>query len=482
MSSSIQSQDDFLCQLLSSYFSTALYAGDAAMMISSPGNLHKVQLLLEAEGINIGWTIKTSQLTMIDGYSSMSELTAGGLDTAEIFEQMFCNPINDLLLKWPGLCVYGDLLSSMVFQSMNLNSSSHLADLAIEFEIIYHKFQTDKPNLIFICGYWMGAFTSGEFAADSSFVEKFRSICQLHDHAGTEQNPVWDAPFELDVVKHAEEQANDSGTVLSRLQKFSRVAPSHSHVTNDTIEDVPRIVPDITSYIISPSTPKFSRQREESLQAELTAFKIKAASFTDAMSILARSATESLKRERDVHNEILSALPFGVLCAESWREQQMFVNKTFCELVRCSEAEVMAGDWVQVVHPEDREKVRSLLMNMGEMSGHQKRVKLEYRILISKANSSNHTPRSAETASDDASTDKDTPQYNNAENDLTWVASETVKCNIKGRSVFVHAIIDTTELKRVNAERILLAARESYQIQRAADADRRRLLLDEFID
>ncbi|KAJ3403970.1 hypothetical protein HDV05_007442, partial [Chytridiales sp. JEL 0842] len=496
--------------MVSSYLSTALYAAEAAIMVSSPRNVHTVQLLLETQGINVAWAIKSGQLTMIDGYSHISELIEGGSITSKAFNRLFGTTINELLEKWPQVCIYGDIVSGMVFDSLRPNSTRLLGDMAIELETIYHKFQADKPNLVSMCGYWMEAFTSGEFAVDSAFVERFREVCKCHDHCGTEANPVWDTHFKSEAVRRKEEQLilesymmdeamkkrdcdryhdkPDSAPFLSRLQSINRATSSRTNVTKGPVIHVdgggPGTVTDIQKCIISPTDParlvNVLEKRADALQAELNIFKMKEASFTDAMSILARSATESLQRERDVHNQILSVLPVGVLCAESWREQQMYVNKTFCDMVECSAGDVMSGNWLQVIHPEDRGKVQELLINIGEMCDHQEPVKLEYRILSSKSRGDCHVPPCAETAASAAK--EDTQQYKHEEEDLVWVTSETVKCNIKGRWVFVHAIVDTTEVKRVSAERTLFSAREAYQMQKAADADKRRLLLDEFID
>ncbi|KAJ3398110.1 hypothetical protein HDV05_002730, partial [Chytridiales sp. JEL 0842] len=382
---------------------------------------------------------------------------------------------------------------------------------AVELETIYQKFQSDKPNLIAICGYCMEAFQTDNFVVNTAIVEKLREVYRCNEHVGTEGNPVWDVQFKTeDVSRKAEQQlletyimegaqkkADEAKQVdksncdlfLKHLQNISQASTTPcANVVKRTAFDVngPHSVAHIQKFNMPPADPtqliEMLEQRAEALQAELAAFKFKESSFSDAMSILARSATESLKRERDVHNQILSVLPVGVLCAESWREQQMYVNKTFCEMVKCAEADVMSGDWLKVVHAEDREKVQNLLMNMGELCD-QEPVKLEYRITSSTSTDSSGNSNS--TASSDNihhSEAEQTHQYKHEEEDLVWVASETIKCNIKGRWVFVHAIVDTTEVKRVNAERTLLSAREAYQMQKAADADKRRLLLDEFID
>ncbi|KAJ3403542.1 hypothetical protein HDV05_007750, partial [Chytridiales sp. JEL 0842] len=498
--------------MISSFISTALHAGEAAMMVSCPRNIHTVQILLEKQVINVAWAIKTGQLIMIDGYCHISELIEGGSVTYKTFHRLFGSVLLDLLSKWPQVVIYGDIVSGMIFESLNPNASPHLGDMAIQFETIYHKFQEDKPNLISLCGYWMEAFTSGDFAVDSKFLERFRAICRCHDHAGTDCNPVWDSHFKSEQERRKEEQmlleaymmaetikkkntARDGGAhnksdcapFLHGLKNVNKSTATRTNVTKGPVVHVDGgklgPVTDIQKCIVSPTDPakliEVLKQRAESLQAELNAFKIKEASFTDAISILARSATESLRRERDVHNQILSRLPVGVLCAESWREQQMYVNKTFCEMVGCSEEDVMSGNWLNVIHPDDREKVRNLLMSSGQLCHRQDPVKLEYRIFSSKSNSK---LASASTTASVSTTQDDTHQYKHEEEDLVWVTSETVKCSIKGRWVFVHAIVDTTEVKRVNAERILLCERESYQMKKAADADKRRLLLDEFID
>ncbi|KAJ3409826.1 hypothetical protein HDV05_004243 [Chytridiales sp. JEL 0842] len=526
--------------MVSSFLSTALYAGEAALMLSSTRNIHNVQILLEANGINVTWAIKSGQLSMIDGYTHLSALTATGHISQEVFTALFASTIVDLLSQWPQVCFYGDLVSGMMLQSLQPNSTPLFGDLAIELETMYHKFQADKPNLITLCGYWVEAFTSGDFELDAQVVERFRQVCQCHHHAGTEEIPTWDEENKvlstnvfvkmeppttdtLDgitedfasmntseaVMKRKKQEQSTleaylkqqalkkknlakSQPVLSRLKNMKkRITHTHSTVGSapvihvDVGSSTGSTGADIQKCISSPTDPirliSVLEQRAESLQAELNAFKMKEATFTEAMSTLARSASESLKRERDVHNQILSVLPVGVLCAESWREQQMYVNKTFCKMVGCLEQDVMSGDWLEVIHPEDRGKVQKLLIDMGSVHNKDlEPVKLEYRIRSSK---SAHEPaHPADSGAATKTNDVESPQIRQEEADLVWVASETLKCNIQGRWVFVHAIVDTTELKRVNAERTLISAREAYQIQKAVDADKRRLLLDEFID
>ncbi|KAJ3401851.1 hypothetical protein HDV05_000232, partial [Chytridiales sp. JEL 0842] len=200
----LSQQDEFLCKMVTSYLSTALYAGEAAMMLSSARNIHSVQILLESQGINVSWAIKIGQLTMVDGYSYLSDLIEGGSITPEVFNRMYGNTINDLLAKWPKLCIYGDVVGGMVYESLQPNSTQLLGNRAIELETIYHKFQADKPNLISLCGYWMEAFQSGNFAVDSAFVEKFREVCRCHDHVGTEGKPVWDTQLQAEALRRKE--------------------------------------------------------------------------------------------------------------------------------------------------------------------------------------------------------------------------------------------------------------------------------------
>ncbi|KAJ3405346.1 hypothetical protein HDV05_006630, partial [Chytridiales sp. JEL 0842] len=503
--------EEFLYQMVSSFLSTALVAGEAAMMVSSVRNLHNVQLLLETAGINVSWAMSSGQLTMVDGYSHLSKFMALGTLTQEAFDSLFTVTVNDLLARYPRLCFYGDLVSGMVYHSLQPNSTPLLGDLAIQAETFFHKMQEDKPRFISLCGYWMESFSLGDSELNVAVAQKLKEICQWHDHAGTEEVPVWDAekkllsreglatisnaagvedrkPVEQIVLEEVEatRKKQIAKPILSRLQSSDKEASKSTANSGPIIqigmERTTSGTGNIQKGITSLSDPgrliDVLAQRAEILQRQLTALQLKEATFTDAMSILARSASESLKRERDVHNQILSVLPVGVLCAESWREEQMYVNKTFCEMVGCSEADVMSGKWLEVIHPQDRPKVQELLIFM-ETACHEvtEPVKLEYRIQSQKV--SEFGPSSAESASE---VDVNLQQYRPEEENLVWIASETLKSNIQGRCVFVHAIVDTTELKRINAEKTLISAREAYQMHKAIDADKRRLLLDEFID
>ncbi|KAJ3400082.1 hypothetical protein HDV05_001352, partial [Chytridiales sp. JEL 0842] len=90
-------RDKFLCKMVTAYLSTALHSGEAAMMCSSLRNIHSVQILLEAQGINVSWAIKI-------------------------------------------VCVYGDLVGGMVHGSLQPNSAQPFGNRAVELETIYQKF------------------------------------------------------------------------------------------------------------------------------------------------------------------------------------------------------------------------------------------------------------------------------------------------------------------------------------------------------
>jgi PAS domain-containing protein len=230
------------------------------------------------------------------------------------------------------------------------------------------------------------------------------------------------------------------------------------------------------------------------LEHQLQIAHLKESTFSDALSLLAHSASESIQRERNIHHQILSVLPVGVFCGENLNddeeEDQVYVNRTFCELVGRSEKDVRNGGWIDAVHSEDRGNVEMLLRSDVRSLGNGP-VKLEYRIRKRK----DRTPKSVEQSKSTPSKSNSTATTNNSSTTATiedddvdgdfqivGIASETLKCSIQGRSVFIHVIVDTTQLKKLSVERTLIETREAYQIQRASDADKRRLLLDEFID
>jgi hypothetical protein len=145
-------KEDFLCEMVSNYLSTALHSSEAAIMISSPANLHTVQLLLSQTGIDISKYIKTGALIMLDGYSFLSDLTKDDTLQMDAFQKMYVEGIETALRKFPRVCIYGDMVSGMMMDGMDVISGtlteSVLGDLAIEIEKRYHEFQAGKPNLV----------------------------------------------------------------------------------------------------------------------------------------------------------------------------------------------------------------------------------------------------------------------------------------------------------------------------------------------
>jgi signal transduction histidine kinase len=332
---------------------------------------------------------------------------------------------------------------------------------------------------------------------DPDAIDRFRQICAVHDKYGTEEAST--------ILKHLrccsnQRSHNDNDNdqqhqkrsysphlsednIKHLLLPYDSNSMSESNNDSSHPHDSKPILNEMihTQYVQHPTAAiqriKELEERCAELENHLYISRMTQASFTEALTLLAQSASESLKRERDIHHQILSVLPVGVFCGETWLEEQVFVNKMFCQLVGRSEEEVRSGKWIDAVHPDDRQSVEELLMNKKQIS--EEPVKLEYRVRVNAIETGGLPMTDANGAGKLNDGDGVT---NGVEEKLVWMASETLKCNIQGRWVFLHAVVDTTDVKRLSVEHTLSEAREAYQMQKATEADKRRLLLDEFID
>ncbi|KAI8903662.1 hypothetical protein DFJ77DRAFT_505484 [Powellomyces hirtus] len=194
-------------------------------------------------------------------------------------------------------------------------------------------------------------------------------------------------------------------------------------------------------------------QKSKALEKEIERRKAAEAALHNSLKVLSNHAQEALCRERDVYRTLLSILPVGVYGIEFGDDDDFFINRRFSEIVGRSQVEIRINGWQDAVHPEDRERLASD-WPFSECQHCTLTGKYEYRFVLS-------------------------------DGSLRWVAGETATNmdedgNVRG---YVHTILDITELKHIEKERLeAKEAAEKHQRHRAEEAEKHKEQQDQWID
>jgi len=162
---------------------------------------------------------------------------------------------------------------------------------ALQLEKLWHDLMK-RNDFTLLCGYDMNNFREQHLEAT------FRAVCASHSHVN-----LTEARFNLPTDK-------DSLILLLR---------QHAIVLETEIERRKRVEFDLQRYL----------------------------------EVLSTRATESLRIQHESYRTLLSVLPVGVYSIEVMSENndEVFVNKKFCELTGMSEAVIRVDGWERAVHP-----------------------------------------------------------------------------------------------------------------------------------
>ncbi|KAJ3051414.1 hypothetical protein HK097_007564 [Rhizophlyctis rosea] len=199
------------------------------------------------------------------------------------------------------------------------------------------------------------------------------------------------------------------------------------------------------------------QQKALALETEVAKRKAAEMALHDHLELLSSRAQRALEIERDHYSTLLSMLPTGVYGCAFGEDEEFYVNRRFCELVGRSEEEIRIGGWLDAVSPEDRRRLASMWPFCDDEPGCVRSLvphQYEYTLI-------------------------------QADGGATWVAGETAPLMTEQGDVrgYVHTIVDITDLKRAESERLeARQAAEEHQRHRAEEAERNKQFQDQWID
>lgn len=197
------------------------------------------------------------------------------------------------------------------------------------------------------------------------------------------------------------------------------------------------------------------QQKVKALEEEVEHRRATGVALHNSLRTLSNHAQTAIVRERDEYHTLLSILPVGVYGTALGDEDDYFINNRFCEIVGRSRTEIKINGWMDAVHHDDLQRMSGCWpFAKCQQCLESTKCRCEYRLV-------------------------------RRDGSIRWVAAETVtNCddqgNVKG---FVHTVLDITELKNVEQERLeAKEAAEEHQRRRAEEAERYKQQQEQWID
>ena len=155
--------DDELIASVSSYLADGLLAGEAAIVVATPGHLAALEAALTAAGVDVVTARSVESLVTADAAQTLSRVMPAGRSDVEAFESEVGELVRRTVASGRRLRIYGEMVAL-------LWDSGKIAE-AIELEGLWNEIGREVPFSLY-CAY--------QTRSDDGDSAPFRHVCHLH--------------------------------------------------------------------------------------------------------------------------------------------------------------------------------------------------------------------------------------------------------------------------------------------------------------